>query len=139
MAQVQVAKSVALQADPESVWAFISDFGAFAEWQPHIESVEMQDGGRREVHFKRGDSILDEVVSRDDAARTYTYRIVPGQQTPLKEMAATFAVRGAATGCEVEYAITVVVPDEMEQPARAGVTADIDGALGQLDVKYNQR
>ena len=139
MAQVQIAKSVALQADSESVWTFISDFGAFAEWQPHIESVELQDGGRREVHFKRGDSILDEVVSRDDAARTYTYRIVPGQPGPLQEMAATFTVRDAAAGSEVEYAITVVVPDEMEHLAQAGIPADIDGALGQLAVKYNQR
>ncbi len=139
MVQVKVAKSVALAADPESVWTFISDFGAFAEWQPHIESVEMQDGGRREVRFKRGDSILDEVVSRDDAARTYTYRIVPGQNTPLKEMDATFTVRAGGAGCEVDYAITVVVPDEMEPLAQAGITADIDGALGQLDVKYNQR
>jgi hypothetical protein len=54
-------------------------------------------------------------------------------------MAATFTVRDAAAGSEVEYAITVVVPDEMEHLAQAGITADIDGALGQLAVKYNQR
>lgn len=136
MVEVRVAKSVALPADADTVWKFISDFGGFAEWQPHIESVEMRPDGVREVRFKRGDTILDQVVSRDEAAKTFTYSILPGQPTPLKGMAATFTVTSAGSGCEVEYAINVEVPDDMEQPAQAGVTGDIDGALGKLDLKF---
>lgn len=137
MAKVEVSKSVQLSAGADEIWAYISDFSGFAEWQPHIDHVEMQDDGTRKIFFKRGDTILDQVVARDDAARTFTYSVLPGQPTPLKNMDATFRVTSADPGSVVEYAISVEVPDEMEGPANIGITSDIDGALGQLDSKYN--
>jgi len=137
MAIVRVSKSVHLASSSDEVWAFVSDFGGYASWQPHIESVEMQPNGDRKVNFTRGDSVLDRIAVKDDETRTLTYELVPGQQVPMKSLAATFVVTGDGDGCEVEYAIEIDVPDEMQEMARGGVGADIDGALAGLASKFN--
>ncbi|MET9789013.1 SRPBCC family protein [Streptomyces canus] len=137
MAIVNVSKSIALKAPADQVWAFVSDFGGYAAWQPHIASVEMRPDGDRLVNFTRGDSVLDRISAKDDEARTLTYELVPGQKTPMKKLAATFTVTGSGAGSDVEYAIEVDVPDPMQDAARAGIGADIDGALAGLDAKFN--
>ena len=136
MAIVRVSKLTDVAASADEVWAFVSDFGGYAAWQPHIESVEMQTNGDRKVNFTRGDSVFDRIAVQDDEARTLTYELVPGQATPMKSLAATFSVRQAGDRCEVEYTIEVDVPDEMQELARGGIGADIDGALGGLDGKF---
>ena len=137
MAIVRVSKSTHLSASADEVWAFVSDFGGYASWQPHIASIEMQPNGDRKVNFTRGDSVLDRVTAQDDAAKTLTYGLVPGQPVPMKSLEATFAVTGDGQGSEVEYTIEIDVPDEMQEMARGGVGADIDGALAGLTSKFN--
>lgn len=137
MAIVRVSKSTHLAASSDEVWAFVSDFGGYASWQPHIESVEMQPNGDRKVNFTRGDSVLDRIAVKDDETRALTYELVPGQDVPMTSLAATFVVTGAGDGCEVEYAIEIDVPDAMQEMARGGVGADIDGALAGLTSKFN--
>ncbi|MCD9199068.1 SRPBCC family protein [Aeromicrobium wangtongii] len=136
MTIVQLSKTTALPADADTVWAFVSDFGGYASWQPHIDAVEMQPNGDRKVDFTRGDSVFDRIASQDDAARTLTYELVPGQPGPMQHLAATFTVREAGEGSEVEYAIEADVPDEMQDMARMGIGADIDGALNGLNSQF---
>lgn len=136
MTLVQLSKTTTLPANVDEVWAFVSDFGGYASWQPHIDSVEMQPNGDRKVNFTRGDSIFDRVASQDDEARTLTYELVPGQPGPMQHLNATFTVREAGDGSEVEYAIEADVPDEMQDMARMGIGADIDGALDGLNSKF---
>ena len=137
MSIVRESKSVHLAASADTVWKFVSDFGGYASWQPHIASVEMQPNGDRKVNFTRGDSVLDRVTTRDDDARTLTYGLVPGQPVPMKSLNATFSVTGDDASADVEYAIEIEVPDEMEPMARAGVGAAIDGALAGLTTAFN--
>ena len=137
MASVDLSKSVALSANPEEVWAFVSDFGGYASWQPHIASVEMQDNGERKVTFTRGDTVLDRIAEQDEDAKRLAYELVPGQQTPLASLLAAFTVSGAGEGSEVEYRIIVEVPDPMEDMAKVGIGADIDGALAGLQERFS--
>ncbi len=137
MAIVRVSKTTHLSAAADEVWAFVSDFAGFASWQPHIASIEMQPDGDRKVNFTRGDSVLDRITAQDDAAKTLTYGLVPGQPVPMKSLEATFAVTGDGDGSQVEYTIEIDVPDEMQEMARGGVGADIDGALAGLSSKFN--
>jgi carbon monoxide dehydrogenase subunit G len=137
MAIVRVSKTTHLSASADEVWAFVSDFGGYASWQPHIESVEMQPNGDRKVNFTRGDSVLDRVTAQDDATKTLTYGLAPGQQVPMKSLDATFAVTRDGEGSQVEYIIEVDVPDEMQDMARGGIGADVDGALAGLRNKFN--
>jgi hypothetical protein len=134
---VRQSKSVHLAASADTVWKFVSDFGGYASWQPHIASVEMQPDGDRKVTFTRGDSVLDRVTARDDDARSLSYGLVPGQPVPMKSLNATFTVTGGEDSADVEYAIEIDVPDEMEPMARAGVGADIDGALAGLKTAFS--
>lgn len=137
MTIVRESKSVHLNASADTVWQFVSEFGGYASWQPHIESVEMQPNGDRKVKFTRGDSVLDRVTSRDDAAKSLTYGLVPGQPVPMKSLNATFNVSGNGNSADVEYVIEVDVPDEMAPLASAGIGADIDGALEGLKTAFN--
>jgi carbon monoxide dehydrogenase subunit G len=137
MAIVRVSKTTHLSASADEVWAFVSDFGSYASWQPHIKSVEMQPNGDRKVNFTRGDSVMDRVTAQDDAKKTLTYGLVPGQQVPMKSLDATFAVTGDGEGSQVEYTIEVDVPDEMQDMARGGIGVDVDGALAGLSSKFN--
>ncbi|HOZ59939.1 MAG TPA: SRPBCC family protein [Nakamurella multipartita] len=136
MTIVRVSKSIHLKASADEVWSFVSDFGGYASWQPHIAEAEILPNGDRKVTFTRGDSILDRISVKDDAAKTLTYELVPGQPTPMKSLAATFIVTGAQES-DVEYVIEIDVPEQMQDMARGGVGADIDGALAGLDAKFN--
>ena len=137
MAIVELSKSVELPANTEEVWKFVSDFAGYASWQPHIQSVEMQSNGERKVNFTRGDSVFDRIAELDEAGKRLSYELVPGQQTPLASLLASFTVRAVDGRTEVEYAITVEVPDEMQDMARVGIGADIDGALAGLQKRFN--
>jgi carbon monoxide dehydrogenase subunit G len=136
MTIVQLSKTTTLTAEADEVWSFVSDFGGYASWQPHIDAVEMQADGSRKVDFSRGDSVFDRIAAQDDAARSLTYELVPGQPGPMQHLAATFTVREAGDGSEVEYAIEADVPEEMQDGARVGIGADIDGALDGLNSKF---
>lgn len=137
MARVELSKSVDLPANDEEVWKFVSDFAGYASWQPHIQSVEMQSSGERKVTFTRGDTVLDRIAELDEAGKRLSYELVPGQPTPLAGLLATFTVRSADAGSEVEYAIAVEVPDAMQDMARVGIGADIDGALEGLRKRFS--
>lgn len=137
MAIVALSKSVELNADAEEVWDFVSDFAGHASWQPHIQSIEMQSNGERKVNFTRGDSVFDRIAELDEAGKRLSYELVPGQATPMASLLACFTVRAADGKTEVEYAITVDVPDAMQDMARVGIGADIDGALAGLQERFS--
>jgi carbon monoxide dehydrogenase subunit G len=137
MAIVALSKSVELPANEKEVWEFVSDFAGYASWQPHIQSVEMQSNGERKVNFTRGDTVVDRIAELDEVGKRLSYELVPGQATPLASLLATFTVRPADAGSEVEYAITVEVPDAMQDMARVGIGADIDGALAGLQERFS--
>jgi len=136
MAIIELSKSVELPANTEEVWKFVSDFAGYASWQPHIQSVEMQSNGERKVNFTRGDSVFDRIAELDEDGKRLSYELVPGQATPLASLLAAFTVRSVDGHTEVEYAITVEVPDEMQDMARVGIGADIDGALAGLQKRF---
>ncbi|WP_067670947.1 SRPBCC family protein [Nocardia miyunensis] len=139
MGRVRVERALSLSADADVVWEFVSDFSRYAEWQPHIGSVRVGDDGVREVNFTSGRTILDRVVSRDDSARTYAYSPLPGQPVPSTEMAATFVVTPDDGGSTVRYEVMLVLPDEIEEAARAGATHDVETALSQLAARFGER
>jgi carbon monoxide dehydrogenase subunit G len=137
MAIVELSKSVEVPANPEEVWKVVSDFAGYASWQPHIQSVEMQSNGERKVTFTRGDSVFDRIAELDEAGKRLAYELVPRQATPLASLLAAFTVSSVDGRTEVEYAITVEVPDEMQDMAKVGIGADIDGALAGLQQRFS--
>lgn len=141
---MEVSQSVKLKAPSAEVWRYVSDFYNYAEWQPHIASVERgEKDGERVVRMKRGNTVLDRVVEQNEATKTFSYGLVPGQATPpgvpkLDDMLATFVVADAGAGSEVTYTISVTVPDEIRPMAEKGIGGDISGALQGLKDHFGE-
>lgn len=141
---MELSQSVNLKASAAEVWAYVSDFYNYAEWQPHIASIDRAETeGERVVHMKRGNTVRDRVVELDQAGRKLSYGIVPGQPTPpgvpkLDDMLATFIVADANGQANVTYTISVTVPDEIRPMAEKGIGADISGALQGLKDKFGE-
>lgn len=141
---MELSQTVSLKAPAAEVWAYVSDFYNYAEWQPHIASIDRgETEGERVVHMKRGNTVLDRVVERDEAGRKLSYGLVPGQPTPpgvpkLDDMLATFVVADTNGQSAVTYTISVTVPDEIRPMAEKGIGADISGALQGLKDKFGE-
>lgn len=141
---MEVTQSVKLKASAADVWDYVNDVYRHAEWQPHIASIERgEKDGERVVHMKRGNTVLDRVVERDEAGRKLSYGLVPGQASPpgvprFDDMLATFVVADAGGLAEVRYTISVTVPDEIAPMAEKGIGSDIAGALQGLKDRFGE-
>jgi carbon monoxide dehydrogenase subunit G len=98
---------IEIAAPPEDVWAVAGDFGGIG-WMPGLESVTV-DGDKRTVAMG-GMEIVEQLVNRDEDARTLTYAIVEGP-VPVDSHEATIAVVPAGDGSRVSYSVTTE-PDD---------------------------
>jgi hypothetical protein len=98
---------IEIAASPEDVWAVAGDFGGIG-WMPGLESVTV-DGDKRTVAMG-GMEIVEQLVNRDEDARTLTYAIVEGP-VPVDSHEATIAVVPAGDGSRVSYSVTTE-PDD---------------------------
>ena len=139
---MKVVQTVTLNAPADQVWNYVRDFYNFAEWQPHITSVERgPNPGERVVLMKRGNTVLDRIATLDDDKKVLAYEMVPNQDLPpgvpkLEGFLATFVVSAAGDKSTVEYSIVVEVPEPIREMAEKGMGADIAGALDGLVAKF---
>lgn len=139
---MKVSQTIKLAAPAETVWAYVRDFYNFEEWQPHIVSTAKgEKEGERVVQMKRGNTVLDRIATLDDDQHILAYEMVPDQVLPpgaprLEGFLATFKVNGAGANSEVDYSITVEVPEAMREMAEKGMGGDIAGALQGLADKF---
>jgi len=96
-----------LSTAPEQVWAVVGDFGSI-DWFPGIESC-IVDGPDRILKMA-GMEITERLESRDDEARTITYRIVAG--VPVVNHRATISVVPSGSGSQVTWEVEIE-PDDM--------------------------
>ena len=59
---------------PDEVWKVVGDFGGLPGWAPGIQSGRFE--GNRRPLTAGAMEIVEEELSRDDAARTYSYGLV---------------------------------------------------------------
>lgn len=93
---------------PEDVWALVGDFGGIAGWMPGMESCRVE--GEHRILVTMGMTITEQLVSRDDAAKSITYGIVDG--VPVDSHQATITVTAAGSGSHVTWVVDAA-PDEM--------------------------
>ncbi|MGD9509105.1 MAG: SRPBCC family protein [Geminicoccaceae bacterium] len=80
---LEAKKQVKVDASPDEAWAAIGEFCDISAWHPAVEKCELSetDGKTiRTLSLKGGGTIVEEEVSRDDAAHSYTYAIL---ESPL--------------------------------------------------------
>lgn len=100
----EVTEKVEVAAAPDKVWAAIGDFCGIANWHPIIAKCEIsEEGKKRTLTTGDGGVLLESMDSRDDAAMSYTYRILESP-LPVANYISTIKVTGSGDGSTVEWA-----------------------------------
>ena len=87
-----VSKTVDVAASAGEVWALVGDFNGLPRWNAGVERSDLSNGGiRRTLTLKTGGSVVEDLVHRDDAARSISYSIVEGP-VPVTRHKATMTV-----------------------------------------------
>lgn len=90
---------VDVAAPPDATWALAGDPVRMQEWFAPVESITLE-GDLRTATMRNGARLVERLVDRDDAARTYSYRVesgIPG----LTSHRATIRVEEAPGGSRV--------------------------------------
>lgn len=88
-----------IPAAPEKVWRIVGDVAGIAKWVPALEHSESDDNGHtRTCRLGNGmGEISEQVVSRDEKGRAYSY-IITGGSLPLKNYMGTIVVQDGGQG-----------------------------------------
>jgi hypothetical protein len=85
--------SIDIPVSPDFVWQLIGGFNSLPDWLPYIPSSELSEGGRvRSLVNPDGDAIVERLIAFDEAARSYSYRILKAP-FPVSGYQATLQVR----------------------------------------------
>jgi len=127
---VSVTESVDVAATPARTWYAIQDFRDWPSWHPAFASTEIVKGSGnargsvRVLAAKDGARFTEELVSHDDAARSYEYRILQSP-LPIRDYVSKIQVTGGKAGSHVTWSSTFKVdsgtPEEDIRKAISGV------------------
>lgn len=118
---------IELAASADQAWAVVGEFGA-VDWFPGVESCVV-DGDDRILKMM-GLEIRESLESRDDDARTITYRIVAG--VPVINHKATISVLASGQGCQVTWDVAVE-PDDMTALMQSTYQQALEALKARLD------
>lgn len=144
-------ETVDINASPEVVWQEIRDFNGMANWHPAIVASRVVagknnvTGAARELKIKDGPLVYDELVSIDDAQRSYIYRLVDSP-LPLTDYLSIITVKQRGEGSEVIWATTFrrknvfdTAPEEENDQAAIQLLSGVyRGGLDNLKVMLEQ-
>jgi len=143
-ARLRVTETVTVKAPADKVWATIKDFDGLDKWHPGFSKDELvsgangQVGSVRKLTVKDGPSFTEKLLKFDDAARTYTYKIVESP-LPITDYVSKVTVRSAGGGMtKVIWSGTFKRKNPADNPPEAesdaGVTKLVTGVYrGGLD------
>jgi mxaD protein len=97
-----------IDGSADAVWKVAGDFGGVAGWMPGMDSCRVE--GDRRILETMGMTITEQLINKDDAARTLTYGIVDG--VPIESHEATITVTSVGDGSHVTWVVDAA-PDEM--------------------------
>lgn len=76
-----VSMKTDIDVTPDKLWETIGGFHALPDWHPAVEKSEEEDGGTvRKLSLVGGGTIVERLISSDDKAKVYQYRI---EDSPL--------------------------------------------------------
>lgn len=89
-----------LPVSPADAWAVVGDPCGVPKWYPLYERCTLE-GNVRTLERGDGAVLVEELLTRDDDAMTYSYAVTGG--LPLAEHEASFAVVPTDAGCRVVW------------------------------------
>lgn len=102
--------SVDVDVDPDTAWALVGGRDQVPRWYPvYVSSVT--DGDTRTLTRADGVTLVERLLERDEAGRSYSYAAVAG--LPLASHRAGFRVEPREGGCTVVWSTEA----EHEDPA----------------------
>jgi carbon monoxide dehydrogenase subunit G len=105
-ADFEVQVDVAVPA--EQAWALVGDPCGVPTWYALYENCTLE-GSTRTLARADGAVLVEELLTRDDAAMTYSYAVTAG--LPLAEHEASFTVVPTDSGCRVVWRTHAVHED----------------------------
>jgi uncharacterized protein YndB with AHSA1/START domain len=135
-----VSKTIDLPANAADVWDVVGDFNGLPRWNAGVERSELSNGEKRRTLFlKVGGTVVEDLLVRDDAARTISYSIVESA-VPVSSHKATMTVIERGPGrstirwqCEFE-------PKGVEAATVEGIFSTIfDRGLKQLAERFGAK
>ncbi|MER0237493.1 SRPBCC family protein [Fulvimarina sp. MAC8] len=135
---LDVSKETDVNAAPSKVWSTVGDFCAIADWHPAVascEESEAEGATRRTLSLEGGGSIVEELVSRDDEAMTYTYRIVESP-LPVADYESTISVSGEGETSTLSWQGTFDAAEgASDEDATGAVSGIYDAGLASISEK----
>jgi carbon monoxide dehydrogenase subunit G len=102
----EVSKTAQIAADPAKVWTLLGRFDGLDAWMPSIASCEGMGSGpgaTRTLTLGDGGTVIEELVSVDESARRYTYKILEAP-LPIKNYLSAISVTAEGSGSGVSWA-----------------------------------
>lgn len=133
---LEAKKQVTVAATPADTWAAIGDFCGIAAWHPAVEAcvIAEKDGKTlRTLSLKGGGTIVEELVARDEAGMSYTYKILESP-LPVANYESTIEVEDAG-GTTIVWAGTFDAKDAFDADAVGVIEGIYQGGLDSLAAK----
>jgi len=139
---LDVSKSVASDAKPEAVWQTIGDFCGIGDWHPAVENCEENDetGAKRRTLTLAGGggTLVEELVSRDDDAMTYTYKIIEGP-LPVQNYESTISVSPEGEGSQIAWKGTFDAKGASDEEATKVIAGIYESGLKSIAEKAGSK
>jgi len=112
-------------------WALVADPCGVPKWYPLYLECTL-DGNVRTLSRADGAVLVEEILSRDDDAMTYSYAVTDG--LPLAEHHASFTVVPTDAGCRVVWSTHAVHEDPSIDMEERLVDRQMEALQGLRDV-----
>ena len=123
---LEVVRSRVVAAPPAAVWSLIGGFCDIARWHPQVTrcTLSSESGAPVRTLVAAGGlgTLVEIETARDEAARSYSYRLVSGP-LPVKDYTATLSVAPIGSGATITWTARF----EAEGMTEAEAVADIAG------------
>jgi len=123
------AVDVDVAVPPDVAWAVAGDPGRVHEWFGPVVSTRIV-GDERHAVMGNGAELVERLVERDDARRTYSYEVLSGIPG-LTSHRATISVEETADGCRVAWR-QVATSDDPNYDIEARLSAVMSKGLRSL-------
>jgi hypothetical protein len=103
------AESVYVQAAPDAVWSEVGNVGGISAWLPFITESRVEGDTRYCVAGENG-NLVEQIVARDEAGRSYEYTISEAPM-PIDFIHSAIDVVPDGSGTRVTWSTTVTPPE----------------------------